>query len=186
MANLNFIKKVLPMLGTVLSVAMPGPIGIAASILTKTLGSKEPIKADAGSIATALETALSDPATTLHAQEAERQFQLAMNQMNISSKEELEQIGAQDRASARQREEVVKDSTPRRLAYLTVTTGLLMSLFLVSPWFHGSKDAGVAGFAGTVLGYVIGEVKQVMTYYFGSSAGSDRKTEILAAQGNGQ
>ena len=42
------------------------------------------------------------------------------------------------------------------------------------------KDTSSATLVGVVLGYIFSEVKQVFSYYFGSSAGSDRKTELLA------
>jgi hypothetical protein len=44
-----------------------------------------------------------------------------------------------------------------------------------------TKDPTQATLVGTVLGYVFSEAKQVLAYYFGSSAGSDRKTELLAS-----
>lgn len=88
-------------------------------------------------------------------------------------------IDADDRASARDREAKlaasgVKDSTTRNLAYLIVCSGLAMA---------GAMMAGMSKIdsvvAGTVLGYVMSEMKQVSAYYFGSSSGSARKTELI-------
>lgn len=177
--NLNFIKKALPFLGTAVAVALPGPIGVAAGILTKVLGPKDPIKADANSIGAALEAALGDPALVEKAKEAEQQFQLALQQMNLNSIEELEQIAAADRASARQREQVVKDLMPKILG-MGVMSGFITATFLVLTG-HAKADSVMAG---TLIGYLSAKAELVLAYYFGSSAGSDRKTELMA-NGNG-
>jgi len=39
-----------------------------------------------------------------------------------------------------------------------------------------------AAFAGTLIGYLAANAQQVISYYFGSSAGSDRKTELMAGK----
>jgi hypothetical protein len=43
-----------------------------------------------------------------------------------------------------------------------------------------TKDPSQATIVGTVIGYVFNEAKTVLSYYFGSSASSDRKTELMA------
>lgn len=175
MANLNFIKKALPWIGTALQVALPGPVGNIAAILTSKLGKTVP--SNAGSIADTIETALADPAQLAQLKAAEQQFQESMTAMGFQHETELEQIAAADRASARQREEVVKDPTSRNLAYLVVGVALGMCGYLISPWSKAMESAATAGFAGTVLGYAINEAKQVMTYYFGASSNADEKTD---------
>ena len=43
-----------------------------------------------------------------------------------------------------------------------------------------TKDPAQAALVGTVLGYVFSESKLVLAYYFGSSSGSARTTELLS------
>jgi hypothetical protein len=43
-----------------------------------------------------------------------------------------------------------------------------------------SVVAGIAGFVGTVIGYVASSAQQVIGYFFGSSAGSVQKTSAMA------
>mgnify|MGYP000944274789 FL=1 len=89
---------------------------------------------------------------------------------------DLEQIAAGDRASARQREATIKDKTPQILAYL-VTLGFfgLLAFMCMSQPPKGSE---------TLLNIMVGSLGSawiaIVSYYFGSSSGSERKTELLA------
>ena len=64
-----------------------------------------------------------------------------------------------------------------------VTIGFmaLLALFMFHAFPNGASDIldAMTGVLGTAF---IG----IINYYFGSSSGSDRKTELLAQQGNGQ
>jgi len=86
----------------------------------------------------------------------------------------LEEIAASDRDSARKREATLGDKTTRNLAYLVVLGGGGMIWATLSG--YAKADTVLAG---TLIGYAVSEMKQVLTYYFGSSAGSDKKTDLL-------
>src|SRR6185312_8058361 len=107
--------------------------------------------------------------------QAEMQFQQAMTQAGFANEKDLANIAEQDRDSARQREAKVQDWTPRVLAYLIVGAFIGVVIATLGGW---SRVDSVL--AGTLIGYLSAKCEQVITYYFGSSAGSDRKTELLA------
>ena len=105
--------------------------------------------------------------------QAEIAAQLAVLESNARTKAlELE---AQDRNSARQREMTVRDHTPAVLAYL-----ITLGFFSILTWMltHDMPQTGhdallvMLGSLGTAWAAVVG-------YYYGSSSGSERKTELL-------
>lgn len=80
-----------------------------------------------------------------------------------------------DRDSARNREIQTGDKVNRNLAYFIVGA------------FVATVGCTLAGFtkvdsvlAGTLIGYLSAKAEQVLSYYFGSTQGSARKTELLA------
>lgn len=163
MANLNFLKKALPWIGTAIEIAAPGPLGVVGKLLTSVTGQTAPSKA--GDLAEKLETMLADPATATQLKQLDQQFQESMQQMNIQSVEELEQIAAGDRASARAMQVQVRSWLPGTLA-VTVTLGFfgLLVLMIVHPAPPASEK---------ILDVMTGSLGtawiMVMTYYFGSS-----------------
>lgn len=98
-----------------------------------------------------------------------------IQKLNLDHTAAMEKIAADDRDSARKRESTVQDHTSRNLAYLIVAgAGAVIWATLMG---YAKADSVMAG---TIIGYVISEAKQVLTYYFGSSASSDKKTEMIA------
>jgi uncharacterized membrane protein YphA (DoxX/SURF4 family) len=85
---------------------------------------------------------------------------------------------AGDRDSARKREIAVRGATTPALAWLVVAASVSLGAAVVMGYV--TKDPAQGTLVGTVLGYVFSEAKQVLAYYFGSSVGSDRKTELMA------
>lgn len=173
---MNFLKKIAPFLSTGLSLA--GPYGaIASKILTPILGLKPGSKEDDYAAALAKAT----PEQIEAIKQGEQQFQLQMKQLDIQSVEDLEKIAADDRASARNREIQVRDNTPRILAYvyaagffLTLGSEIWMAVSGVTINPLATKSIDI------LLGVLTGMVLGTKEYYFGSSAGSDRKTDLLA------
>jgi hypothetical protein len=112
---------------------------------------------------------------------AEHDFQIQMQTLNINSIQELERIASNDRDSARKREMAVRDWTPQILAY-GVTIGFfgVLSYMLHKVVPEGSKDV-----LNVMLGSLGTSWVSVINYYFGSSAGSDRKTDIIKKQADG-
>ncbi len=105
---------------------------------------------------------------------ADQEFKLNMQKLGV----DIEKIAAEDRASARAREIAVRDRTPQILAF-SYTLGYFALLFVVM--FHDLPD-GAHDLLNTLIGVLSAAQVGIMTYYFGSSAGSARKTELLSKQ----
>lgn len=131
-----------------------------------------------GAVAPTLATALQagGPDALLRLKQADQAFAVRMQELGI----DLERVHANDRADARGREVKTGDkATPRVLAGLIVGGFLLMVWFVLAGHVGGLKDPVAAGLIGTLIGYVSAKADQVVSYYFGSSAGSAEKTALL-------
>jgi hypothetical protein len=167
------VKSIAPSIGT----ALGGPLGgIAGMALSKALGmSGDSIKDDAA-LAAAVQGASPDQLLAL--KKADQDFALQMEKLGFENVEALEAIAAGDRASARDREIKTGDWTPKVLG-LIITIGFfgLLTYLLRREPPAGSRD---------ILNIMLGSLGSawigVVTYYFGSSAGSARKTELMSAQ----
>ena len=79
--------------------------------------------------------------------------------------------------SARNLQIQIKSSTPTVLSYgVLIGGGAMMAAVLMG---YAKADSVLAG---TLIGYVVSEMKQVLAYWFGSSIGSVQKTDILASK----
>ena len=111
----------------------------------------------------------------LKAAQIEQDFKLQMERLGLGHIEELERLAAADRDSARKREMTVKDRMPMILGIAAnigffSTVGFL--LFRTMP--VESKDVLLL-----LLGALTATFKDVYGYYFGSSAGSAKKDDLM-------
>lgn len=167
-----FVGKFAPIIGA----ALGGPLGGAAgALLSSALGTKD---ADPKSIEQAIKSGTLTGDQILALKQAEDQFALQMKQLDINSVEDMEKLAIQDRDSARNREIQVRDWTPRLLAY-GVTLGFfgLLAFLLRHELPPSSKDV-----INLMLGSLGTAWLSIVTYYFGSSAGSARKTEMMSKE----
>ena len=167
------VKTIAPTLGT----ALAGPLGgMAGLALAKVLGVPDESAHDDTALAAAVQGATPDQLLAL--KKADQDFKLQMQELGFKDLEALEAIAAGDRASARDRETKVGDWTPRLLAG-GVTLGFfgLLSFMLRREVPAGSTD---------VLNVMVGSLGtawiSIISYYFGSSASSARKTEIMGGK----
>lgn len=168
-------KKVLGTVAPFLTAALPGPFGgMALTAINGALGLKQGATVDDVSAAINSGQLTGDQMTAL--KEAELAFQAEMKKADLDDVEKLEAIAEQDRDSARQREIAVKDNTPKILAY-AVTIGFFGLLAVMI--FHGVPQEGHDLFV-AMVGTLGTAWVSIITYYFGSSRGSDRKTELMA------
>ena len=175
----DVLKKAFPFLSVAASFG--GPLGtMAAAAVGKAIGADKAPPADG--LLDHMAAVFGDPAQRAALVQAEREFQLQMAELGYKSAQDLEATAAADRASARNREIQVRDWTPRVLAFIVVVLcfggeGLYFR--------HGAPSNASPELIGRILGTLDSALILVLSYYFGSSAGSERKSELLAANGNG-
>lgn len=159
----QILSAVAPYLGT----AIGGPFGaMAGSILSTALGTPA---GDAKAAEAALLNA--SPETLLAVRKGEQDFTVRMEELGIKR----EQLVFDDRANARAREIQVRDNTPRILAYVLIGGTMLVIVCTLMGWTRAESVT-----AGTLIGYLISECKAALQYYFGSSSGSEKKTDTLS------
>lgn len=172
---MDIMKAVGPLLGQVaptLATALGGPLaGLAAKTLSNVLlGNEEGSEAD---IAKALQNATPDQLAAIKQIDAD--FKTRMAELEI----DLERIAAGDRDSARKREVSTGDHTPKVLAAV-ITVGFFGILFWM--FVHGVPKNGNEALL-LMLGALQTAFTGVIAYYFGSSAGSKAKNELLKGDG---
>lgn len=164
----DIVGKVAPMLGA----ALGGPLGsIAVTGIADALGLSDKTEA---AITQAL--AGTTPEQLLALKNADQSFALRMQELGFANVKDMEALASGDRADARKREAAVLDKTPRNLAY-GVTSGffsiLVFMMFFEIP--SASRDI-----LNIMLGTLGASFSGIIGYYFGSTAGSKLKTELLA------
>lgn len=153
-----------------IATALGGPLaGVAVAALSdKLLGRGDGSTEEVGAAILA-----GGPDALLKIKEADQAFAVRMRELDV----DLERLHQTDRTSARERESRTRDSwTPRLLAGL-VTVGF----FGVLAWLlvHGKPEHGGDALL-VMLGALGGAWASIISYYFGSSAGSAAKNELMA------
>ncbi len=165
----SIVKAVAPTLAT----ALGGPLAGAAvsAVSSALLGRSDGTEAD---VAAAI--ASGSPDVLLKIKEADHAFKAKMAELGVN----LERIAQEDRASARAREVQTQDPTTRRLAYIAL---LMFIVVLGAQLYMALKgvtiNAEVQRTLDITLGVLFAWVLAVKDYYFGSSAGSTSKNQIL-------
>lgn len=161
------VKAVAPLIGT----AIGGPVGgIATQVLTSALG----ISGDSTEeeIQKAVQSA--NPAQLIELRKADQAFRVTIKELGLKEK----QLHAQDRDSARRRDMALGgDNTLKAIAVFTV-----FAFFSIIGWllWKGSPTSLDKTIIGLILGYATAKADQVYNFFFGSSKGSQEKTQHLA------
>lgn len=165
---LNLVRTVAPSIAS----AVGGPLaGMATRAISEALLGKP----DGTEHELAEAAAKATPEQLLALKNAEQEFAVRMRELDI----DLERIAGADRNSAREREVKTGDWMPRVLAFIVVG-GFMFTVFLVlMGYVDGMKDPLMATTVGTLIGFVSAKCEQVVAYYFGSSAGSKAKDELI-------
>lgn len=170
----DVVKKSFPFISAAASLG--GPVGtIGASLVGKAIGvDKIPVTVDG--ISNAIATAFADPQQRAALIQAEQQFQAQMAELGYKDAEALAATEEADRASARAMQMQTRSWLPGVLA-IVVTIGFFGLLAMSA--YH-TVPAGSEKILDIMTGSLGTAWIMIITYYFGSSAGSDRKTELLA------
>jgi hypothetical protein len=170
MSEESLWRKILRATAPVVGTAIGGPLGgAAASVVSeKLLGKPDGTETE---IAQAIGNG--GPEVLAKLKEAELAFTTRMRELDI----DVEKIHQADRAAAREREAKTGDTfTPRALA-LFVTSGFfgVLGYLLI----EGKPETGGDALL-VMLGALGGAWASIISYYFGSSAGSADKTALLS------
>ena len=169
----GLLGTIAPWIGT----AIGGPLGgAAATAIVSALGLPAGTATDTISLQKAILGATPEQMLALKKQDAD--FAVQMQSLGFAHIEKLEELATTDRNSARVREETVKDTTNRNLAY-AYTLGYFAIIGVVI--IHGIP-AEVKDLVISLLGMMSAALLAINGYYFGSSSGSDAKTQILGKQ----
>lgn len=112
--------------------------------------------------------------------QADQQFQLQMKQADFKQLSELEALGNADRDSARKMQETVKSWIPAVLACFSALSTTIVAVLIFTNHMQVMQNPASAALAATVVTWTFRDLAQVYAYYFGSSQGSDQKTQVLA------
>ena len=161
-------KKIVGSVAPTLATVLGGPLaGVAVKAIAEGLGLGD--AATEADVAKAV--AAASPETLVKLKEIEAAFATRMAELGV----DYERIAAEDRDSARRRETAIGGLIVPTLAVLLIGGFLGMSAALLFGWAVADSTM-----AGAVIGYVSAKAEQVVSYYFGSSAGSKAKTDLMA------
>ena len=158
---MNWLEQVAPTIAT----ALGGPLaGLAVEAVSKALGvSGDEAKSmlDEGKMS-------ADQIAQVKVAELELQKQSQALGLNF------EQLAVEDRKSARDMQTATKSLLVPTLAIIIVVSfiGVVVGTMLGLSHIESAM-------AGTLVGYLSAKAEQVVAFYFGSSAGSQRKDELL-------
>jgi len=163
------VGRASPALGVLLGGPAGGLVGTAVAAALGVQGTPDAVSA----------AVASDPEAAVKLRQIEADAVIRAQQLE----NERHATELADVKSAREREASVRDVTNRVLAYSVIGAFIAM----VGATLLGAAKVDGA-LAGTLVGYLSAKAEQVLAYYFGSTAGSARKTELLAQSapvGNG-
>jgi hypothetical protein len=173
MANVaGIFKAVAPWLFAGASTLLPGPLAQAASKIGAIIG-KPDLKADLQTISEAVAGAT--PEQLAQIRTADQAHEAEMQKAGFQHIEDLLNAEYADTANARAREVSIRDKMPAVLG-ITVTVGFfgLVTLLAFHAFPEATKDTLLLLIGALTVGW-----KDVMGYYFGSSAGSQEKDSTI-------
>lgn len=167
---MDFLKTFGPLIGQVaptIATALGGPLaGAAVKTLSGVLLGHENGTAD--DIGVALQNASPDQLAALKKVDAD--FQVQMKALNI----DLAKIAADDRKSAREMQVALKSNLVPTLAIMVIASFIAVTIGVLMGY---AKIESVM--AGTLVGYISAKAELVLSFYFGSSADSEKKDEMI-------
>lgn len=167
------LGTVAPWIGAAATGGVPALVGMAAAQISTAFGAE--VKASVDGIAQAVTGA--SPEQMLALKEADQDFQIKMQQLNFQNLQALESFAVADRDSARKLQIATGSTVPAILAVaILLLFGSVMWMVLTRqvPDQGNMRDAILM-----MLGGLSAAMTQVLNFYLGSSAASERKNELL-------
>ena len=176
MSFTSILSKIAPELEA--GLAMTGPFGAVAAMALKAVGAVV-TPGDGNPTLDSVQAALAGatPEQMLQLQQANDQFKLDTQKLNIDVlkiQEELAASDAADRASARAMA-VAKGIAPQLLisaVFITGYFGILISRYM--GWLHADSTLD------QMMQTLLGGIMLILNFWFGSSHGSQKKDDTLA------
>lgn len=170
----SVVKNIAPALGAL----VPPPFNIVAGVAIREALSLSKDSSD-GDVANKIAAASLQDIQKI--KDADANLQIKYKELDLDYKkleaqheEEIERLAVEDRKSARERESKTGDKTTKYLAYLIVAFGFSVVILVLLG--YAKVDSTLAG---ALIGVASTQLLQVNNYYFGSSSGSARKTEMM-------
>lgn len=172
----GFLQKAMPWVGAVAaSVATSNPMPLLAQVAQQvSQATGKPVEPTPLALNAAAQGATQDQLIQLR--QIDNDFAAKMQAMGFQNAQELAQITAQDRDSARKMQTSTGSWMPPILAASAVLT-LMVCIWMIA--FHPTQPAGHDALL-MLLGALISSYKDVYGFVFGSSAGQDKATELLS------
>lgn len=170
-------KSIVGTVAPTIATALGGPL---AGLAVKAIGGVFGLGDGASDEDVAAAVRGATPEQLLALKKADQDFAVKMRELDI----DLERIAAGDRDSARRREAAIGGLINPTLAGLVLIGFFATVGAVLSGEVNLSGEAGAV--IGTMIGYVSAKAEQVVAYYFGSSAGSKAKTDLMARNGHGR
>lgn len=186
MSSINWTKA-LPYLASLATGGVPALWATAAAAIGDAIGAK--VEATPAGIDAAMRNATPEQLSVL--KESENRLKIAMRQAETEDKRidaDIEKSYLSDVADARKAHGADKDVLTLGIAVLVVWAVLMGATLygLHAMLTQGIKivDVGIVAtvftILGSILGYVSNNAQQVISYYFGTSRGSSKKTDMMA------
>ena len=170
----NILGKVAPWLAA----AASGPVGLAGMAIKTVANALDVKDATADNITAAIAGAT--PEQMLAIKKAEADFKTRMEELGLTHETDMARLAVDDRKDARQMQIAVHSLIPGTLA-VGITLGFfgVLGAMLAGVWKPADNNALLIllGSLGTSWGAIV-------NYYFGSSASSARKDDVIARQAN--
>lgn len=188
---LSFLQKALPWIGAAATGNVPALIGLAANAVSNATG--KTIDPTQAAITTAVANA--SPEEILKLKAADDELKVKMQALGFSHEEEMLRLGIQeqkvyvdDTADARHNFSQARGVYWLGICVLVTFAGLMGAVLwgcynLITGGLQ-IKDPGTVAviftLIGTVVGYLASNAQQVVGFFFGSSHGSQQKTDALS------
>lgn len=175
-------KKTLGTVAPMLATAFGGPLsGVATKVALDALG----IDPKEGEAAVEAAIAGGDPSVLVKLKEADHTFKIKMKELNVDIKKLEAQnyaVDAGDRDNAREMAKLLGQAPQVILSSIFIIgfVGVLWMLFVDTSVIHTSMMQP----AMYVLGILSAAIIQILNFWFGSSSGSMKKTNIMARSGS--